>query len=560
MAQVNFVGPKNARLAIVGIAPEKNEVLLGQPFVGPSGKLLMDSLKANGVQREHVWLGNVNNEFMASGQELFMLGARRLQECSDRLKHELEELKPNCVLALGDGPTEVLTGKKGITKWAGSILPSTLVDGLKVVASVHPSWLTRGMWKWYPIFQQIYVKRAIEESLSREISYPIRNAIIGPSLSTAISYLERGIEDDTIPYVGVDIETMYWSKEKPGHIACVGIGYSKAEAICIPFMYGDGKSYWGQHEESLIWQLLARLLQSNRKKVMQNAAFEWLYFWMHSIYPSNLWIDTMLLHHCLYPDFGGVDDEFSSKTGERAEPGHGLKFLTTQFTRSCYYKDDGRNWSSKQGSIENLWRYNCQDVMVQNECAEKMYAEALKKGVWSYYESNYIKPFYHALRMEWEGIEQDLEQRKEALLEATKLEEKLQLSLNELTGQKFNVQSTTDMHTLLYKTKGYQPRKKRVKTKTGIEYRVTADKNALAHFVNKYQDKTLLVIQELKKVRDLKSDVLEQALDSNNRIHCHWKLGGTDGARWSSTKSILGTGTNLQNVPRDGIARRLFIP
>jgi len=87
----------------------------------------------------------------------------------------------------------------------------------------------------------------------------------------------------------------------------------------------------------------------------------------------------------------------------------------------------------------------------------------------------------------------------------------------------------------------------------------TADKYVLEYFAAKHQDPDLKNIMEIRKLRDFKSDVLEQNLDANNRIHTHWKIGGTNGARWSSGKGILGNGTNFQNQPRKGLARRLFI-
>src|SRR5712691_8724087 len=110
------------------------------------------------------------------------------------------------------------------------------------------------------------------------------------------------------------------------------------------------------------------------------------------------------------------------------------------------------------------------------------------------------------------------------------------------------------MYHLLYEVQAHKVQKNR-KTK-----RPTADKHALAHFANKTGDDVLVWIQELRAALDLKGDIVDQKLGEDNRMHTHYKQGGTDTNRWSSVKSILGTGTNLQNIPSKGIARQLFIP
>jgi len=116
------------------------------------------------------------------------------------------------------------------------------------------------------------------------------------------------------------------------------------------------------------------------------------------------------------------------------------------------------------------------------------------------------------------------------------------------------VNSPKQMNKLLYETKGYQVRRN---PKTG---RPTADKGALRYFADKKGDTLLEDIVKLRETLDLIGDIIDQPLGPQGRMHTHFKLGGTDGQRWSSTESILGSGTNLQNIPREGVARKLFIP
>jgi DNA polymerase I-like protein with 3'-5' exonuclease and polymerase domains len=273
----------------------------------------------------------------------------------------------------------------------------------------------------------------------------------------------------------------------------------------------------------------------------------------HKIYPRNIGIDTMLLHHCLYPDFGGTEDFFDKKRND-AKPGHSLRFINSQYTRSPFYKDDRKIWTHKLGLIESFWRYNCMDVMVTFEAAMKMLDEAQARNLWDFYRKFYNRPFPHTVRIEWEGTLIDQEKRRVVLEETIDELNAMTEELASLVGHPLNIWSTVQMKQLLYSEMGFAPKHHRKKG------HITADKATLEYFAAKNNDPRLELILKMRKLADMKSDVLESKLGDDGRMHTHYKLGGTDGARWSSTKSILGSGTNLQNVPRKGVARSLFLP
>jgi DNA polymerase I-like protein with 3'-5' exonuclease and polymerase domains len=86
------------------------------------------------------------------------------------------------------------------------------------------------------------------------------------------------------------------------------------------------------------------------------------------------------------------------------------------------------------------------------------------------------------------------------------------------------------------------------------------DKDDLAALAIKHNDESIHLILKIRKLQDFINDTLNMRLDQNGKIHCHWKLGGTNTGRWSSTESILESGRNLQNLDRQGVARQLFLP
>ncbi len=550
MSIVPASGPRNSKIAIVGMAPARDEVATGIPFMGAAGQILNKSLTKLGIKRSDVYVTNVHDSFLAPGTSLFSLPERTRASSLLRLKHELETVSPNVVVPLGDEPLYFICGLRGIQKWRGSILPSTLLSGQKCIPSVHPAWIVRGMWKFEPVFTHIDLARAVEESKSANILLPTRNAITGPSLNTTLDYIQECHKHDVL---SVDIEVYGYTKTGTGEIACVGIGYKDDEALCIPFVRSGGVPYWGVSEEALVWRKIAELLQDKKiKKVGQNLAFEWIYFWLHNIFPSNMWIDTMLLHHTLYPDFGGTEDNWGHKRASDA-PGHSLAFINSQYTRTPYYKDDGRRWTPGMGD-HAFWKYNTMDVMVTLDAAFKLKEEAQAEGLWDFYVEFQQRPFIHSCRMEWFGVGIDLEKRRAASIELLQHAAVVQDRINQKLGYVLNVNSPKQMMHLLYEVKDFKVKKKRA-TK-----RPTADKETLRVFAEQSQDEVLLWIMDLRATLDLKGDIVDQPLGVDNRMHTHYKQGGTDSNRWSSTKSILGTGTNLQNVPREGIARHLFIP
>src|SRR6267142_2657824 len=456
------------------MAPASEEVAIGKPFVGRAGRVLNNALYQIGLPREAIWITNLSESPLPKDGSFFDLPHVERESHLNRLGAELEQVKPNVILLLGNDPLEAITTRRSISKWRGSILRGTgRFDGIKCVAAYHPAFIVRGMFKWEPVFTHVDLKRAVEESVYPDIRLPVRNSIVGPSYSQVVEYID---ECATKEYLSFDIETV-------GHreISCVGIGYRTDEALCIPFTKGGIYNYFTLEEEADIWLRLAALLQNpSIKKVAQNAAFEWLHFWRRHIFPKNLWIDTMLLHHCLYPNFGGTEDIWRGKR-DPDNPGHGLAFINSQYTKTPYYKDDGRKWIPDMGD-RKFWEYNCYDVMCTLDPALQMEQEAKECKQWDVYLHRYVRTFERSLRMEWQGTPIDITLREFAKKQYASRLAEIQLRLHEVLGFELNVNSPQQIQNLLYKTKGYQVRNN-PKTK-----RPTVDKTVLAYYAEKKQD------------------------------------------------------------------------
>ncbi|KKL45097.1 hypothetical protein LCGC14_2359120, partial [marine sediment metagenome] len=59
---VPATGPRDAKIVILGEAPGAVEVQRGEPFVGPSGKLLSQILAQAGIRKDQCYITNVVKE------------------------------------------------------------------------------------------------------------------------------------------------------------------------------------------------------------------------------------------------------------------------------------------------------------------------------------------------------------------------------------------------------------------------------------------------------------------------------------------------------------------
>src|SRR5213082_506891 len=169
-------GQKSAKLVVVGEAPGATEDASGVPFSGASGNDLNNYLIAVGIARSDVFVTNVCHVRPPANKfEAFLKPKPHpaLLYGIVQLKKDIEEIRPNLVLALGDVPLRFLTNKRSITKYRGSVLESTLVKGQKVLPTFHPASVFRQYENRALI--RLDMKRVAEEAKFPEIVLPVRD-------------------------------------------------------------------------------------------------------------------------------------------------------------------------------------------------------------------------------------------------------------------------------------------------------------------------------------------------------------------------------------------------
>lgn len=308
-------GPEGAKLMIVGEAYGENEENAGLPFVGYSGQELNRMLHDAGIMRSECYLTNLVNarppyndltKWMPT-KKADVTGAHVkvrdrmvlpiIKQGYEALWAEINQVKPDLVIALGNSALWALTGRWGVLKWRGSQLYSDVDPTLKVIPTIHPAAVLREY-----AFRPIAVTDLRRAARFRHPGpYPNRpnwKFIIRPGLDTVINVCQYLIEQlDKAPiWIEFDLET------SPVHITCAGIGWSKVDAMCVPFTYANGANYWTTAEEEAcaVWWMYKVLCHPNAWVRGQNLLYDCqhTYRWWHFI--PNVKQDTMLSHHTCF--------------------------------------------------------------------------------------------------------------------------------------------------------------------------------------------------------------------------------------------------------------------
>jgi DNA polymerase len=134
---VNGVGPADADLLFVGEAPGQQEDERGEPFVGRSGDVLDEGLRAVGLSRADIRITNCVRCRPPENRDPRM---SELEHCRDHLYAELAAVDPALVVALGKVPAEHLLDREvAVTGEAGAIHDADLDTVRRVLVSVHPA-------------------------------------------------------------------------------------------------------------------------------------------------------------------------------------------------------------------------------------------------------------------------------------------------------------------------------------------------------------------------------------------------------------------------------------
>lgn len=515
-------GNPNAKIMIVSDAPSKIDASRGRPLTGYGGQILEQCLRMASISRSNCFITNVVKEAPFNGiHEFIKFDKKGDMTCSESyiqyvkiLGEQIKELNPNVIIAMGNVALYTLTEKLGITKWRGSLLNSTLIPGMKVIPTFHPESAQRVYMNTYLIIQDL--RKASAESETPALNYKPRQYILEPSFEDVMMFLDKMISDYNVHAFDIEVSSQ--------EMSCISFAYNESLAISIPFIKG-GINYWTPPKEEIIFRKIAEALSSPKhKSIAHNTSFDSTFlFRKYNIAPKNLH-DTMIAQAILYPDFP-----------------KGLDFITTSYTDIPYYKDEGKDVIKGKitGTDRGFWLYNAKDSLVVMEAFPKMMRDLDVQGNLDTYnrQRSLLEPI---LFMTEYGLKFDVENARNHSIQLRREVEKLQHELNVIAGCNLNPNSPKQLKDYFYVKKKINPYKTKGK--------VTVDESALKR-ISRLGHKEASIIMDMRRNKKLDSTYLNMLLDEDNRIRSSMNPVGTKFGRLSSSKTIFGTGGNMQNIP-----------
>lgn len=427
----NYVGgsgPLGASIVICGEAPSFEEIAAGKPFVGNSGKELDRLLSEAGLNRQNCWITNCCKYFVPpniAGQKIPFstraksAGVDLVQQFAE-LQVELNEIRPNVIIALGATALWALTGKKAISQWRGSILPGM---GYKVIGTYHPAHLLHqegevsGYWQRPVMIFDL--KRAKKQSGFPQIIRPSRNLQICRNSAQLYDFIQRNKEKQ---FPSIDIEALNCIP------ACIGIAFTRHEGITIPLWNHKGISDIPDSDLVNCWILLSNML-ANSSVVGQNFGYDRDKIKRLGFVIKSLFSDVMLKSFVINPELP-----------------KNLAFNTSIYTEEPYYKDEGMY----EGSISDLFTGCARDACVTKEIDEEMDNDLDQIGQRDFYENFVLKLHDLYLGIEREGFKVNEQIRIELLKKYTEWSEQNRYELFKIAEADINVNSPKQVDVFLY--------------------------------------------------------------------------------------------------------------
>lgn len=574
-------GTRDTKIMVVGEAPGADELREGQPFVGASGKLLRERMLSAGLDPERTFLTNLCR-YRPPGNELgefFQSDGTpgpKVIEGLIQLKADIDSINPHVILALGNFPLKLLTGRgkwdkkerkfTGIGDYRGYVLDGrAIAAGRKVIASYHPSYCLREYSGSHIL--RLDIQRLVDESLFPEIRPPLRHRIIidpcggGEEGERARAYREWLVSPSGTP-LQIGDETFL-----SGDFLSSDIEYIGSRLLCIGFTRNRNLAIVFPTRTAASIDFIRDILLSGVPLCFQNAMFDCsILDWFYGIAVWRyLKHDTMIAMHACYiewpKDLGFIGS------------------LQTEWRRMPPWWEgiDGDFWKRLAASIANgenprpeleaaYLPYNAGDVCVTHEAMESMLADELQ-------DSNFLATYLHEMSLIsplWSISRRGCRVDTQAIstLQATLESESILMEgglalLN--GGVPVGAKQNQKLADLLYNKLGIPRGPKTAPSSRFPEGQWKLDDTTLALLLlkatNDRQRTALRLIRDARTRLDLVSKFCEIELDSDSRMRCHYDPAKTETGRLSSRKFYpTRRGANLQNIPKDTRVRSVFVP
>lgn len=515
------LGPR-AKVAFVGEAPGKDDMLAGRPFAGMSGNLLSQLMNHAGLLRSECLIANLSQHPIENSHNL---NSWEFKHGIQQLEKDLKETQPNLIVLLGPTALKLAGQTQPITDLRGTVFRCNAVESpfytYKCMATFHPSAVQRN-WDWMPLFL-FDLKRAKEESKNSVINHPIRFFDVCLTIDELIYKLNNWPVGKP---AAMDIEGGVDPEEYPG-ITCMAIAESAEYAFIIDWKRMPDNRKAEVYDAYFNW-----LKRSDFKKIAHNAVYEFFCIaWKHKITVANLVEDTMISSWEIYPELPKR-----------------LQTQTSIWTNEPFYKSE---------RLEPEWEthllYCCKDAAVTYEIWEKQ-QDWFKDNpqAFKHYKFNQaLLPVVYYMQLK--GMRYNETKAKEALAELEVEMDELMASIELLNNGPLNPNSPKQMNHAMYTVHKFEKQYQKEGNKKTTK--LTCDNEALLNLLKKYDSDLVYCILKWRHLEGVRKQ-LNVKVDPDGRIRSEYNIVGSKTGRFSCSASKSGSGYNLQTTTKQ--LRKLF--
>lgn len=553
------VGPRDARIVLVGDFPDKDSEIQGKPFSGRGGELLSGMLTEAGIAPASCFVTQVVQDRPEGSKLSLWVNKKKTPEegqvkfrgkwCRPNVISDTEELhanlraiNPSCIVAFGNLALWALTPHDSVDKWRGSYLRSDLagVDGV-VIPTYHPTGILKKFdWRYIAMGDLRRAAAVVREGVPATPNWQFR---ICPEFASARAICAEILEVLAKGPVRIVADLEIKRKE----IVCLGVGWSKVDAACISFYDYKGRTM-SQVETAEIWWLLWQIFtHPNANFGNQNVMFDIQFmFEQAGIWPKAKW-DTILWQHVILP----------------GEPKDLAMLASIYCTYYVYWKDDGKFWD-KPIIFEQLWHYNCLDCVYTWEVAEEQEILLDKLGLRPQADFLVQRMMPKVLKMMFRGVRVNEARRKpllgeiEALIgrrekQGSKLVHvkygRLEEEVSFMAGKEVDAFSWKQLQDFFYGRMALKPILRREMVDGKPVMKPTTDDDAMVE-LGKREPILGPLTERINLIRSYNTaaSVCKARTSEDGRWRCSFNIGGTENYRFSSDKNPWGEGTNLQNL------------
>lgn len=380
-------GNASEGVTLLGIAPGRNEIREGRPFIGESGRLLDAILDAVGWSREKVYCTNLHCQWNDEPSQA------QIDGCASRLREEIITMKPKVLVPLGKIATEQVMKGYMFGKVSGGVFWTENVLGsghdCYVIPTFHPAAILYGMTMYvHDVYRDL---RRIKTVLEWEPGAPhIQVAYdVAKGTKEVQGFLDYWRERNP-PYLAIDIETSGGKDDNEmfdphsEKLLCVGISDGH-NTIVIPEEFCYGLDWpldlnWTMHFSTFDRQGIQKLL-GVRLPIAH---------------------DTLLMNYAC--------DE---RTGV-----HALKSICREQMGVGFYEEEVHRTAKKLKGFDKvplpqLYGYNAKDTCYTARVAPLLYEQMRADGQLDVYH-NIMIPVANAFAdMQWHGVRVDMKRLNE---------------------------------------------------------------------------------------------------------------------------------------------------